>query len=1073
MSSTSYASAVDDESGSSSAGDLRARGEERERSQRGSLAPSVRTFLIADVRGYTRFTQEHGDEEAGRLAGAFAELARETVLSGGGEVVELRGDEALCVFGSARQALGAAVELQLSFRRQTDEGPAFRLPIGIGLDAGEAVPIEGGYRGGALNTAARLCSMAGPGQILATDTVVSLAGRLKGVRFLPRRPVRLKGLEKPVRVIEVVPEGGLPPLPQVVTQKRALMTTRRVAVAAVAGVALLAAVLAFALVYLGGSSGLTALDADAVGAIDADGGGITSQVKLDSAPSAIASGGGFVWAVSETDGTLSRFDPDSEAIRSLAVGGRPGGVAYGAGSVWVTKGAGRGLVQINPKTFAPVQTIAVGNAPGAVAVGTGAVWVVNEVDGTVSRFDLRRGSITDTIPVGPSPSGIAVGAGAVWVASEANGTVLRIDPASRQVVQAVPVGHAPTGIAAGAGGVWVVNSQDGTVSRIDPSTNSVSAAIPVGARPSAVAAGSGTVWVASSGDRTITRIDPATPRITDTVAVGSSPSALTVADGKLWAATLPPLTGHRGGVLRVESAPSQCRCVDPVSALGPDFINASVSSLVYDGLVAYRRVAGVGGARLVPNLAVRLPTPIDDGRTYGFQLRPGIRYSDGTPVRASNFRSSLSRDVALNPYTQLRGIAGVEKCLARPRKPCDLSKGIEVDDRARTITIRLTRRDTEFLYKLALLEASLVPSRTPPRVAPGQRIPGTGPYRIASFDPAHEVRLVRNERFRVWSADARPDGYADEIRFDPLEDGEAKLAAVEKGTADWVSLVDASLPPERQRGVLTRYADRLHNDPSSLVFWFFLNTRVSPFDDVRVRRALNYAIDRKALVGITGGLVTPTCQLLPTSFPGYRPYCPYTQHPSPAGTWTAPDLAKARALVAASGTAGMRVEASSRSDLPVALSVARYFVSVLQQLGYRSSLRVFTDPGKELAYTADSRNRVQLGGTGWHADTLTASNFLQPLFTCAAFMPRSPANMNLFEYCDARLDANMARAAALQASDPVRADELWAKVDHELVDQAVAVPWGSPSDRVLVSKRVGNYQSHLLWGTLFDQLWVK
>ena len=171
---------------------------------------AVRTFLIVDVRGYTRFTQEHGDEEAGRLAAAFAELARETVLSSGGELIELRGDEALCVFGSARQALRAAVELQTSFRRRTDDGPAFALPIGIGLDAGEAVPIEGGYRGGALNTAARLCSLAGPGQILATDTVVSLARRLEGIRFVDRRPVRLKGLEKPVRVIEVVPEAGLP-----------------------------------------------------------------------------------------------------------------------------------------------------------------------------------------------------------------------------------------------------------------------------------------------------------------------------------------------------------------------------------------------------------------------------------------------------------------------------------------------------------------------------------------------------------------------------------------------------------------------------------------------------------------------------------------------------------------------------------------------------------------------------------------------------------------------------------------------------------------------------------------------
>src|SRR5688500_591216 len=120
----------------------------------------VRTFLIADVRGYTRFTQEHGDEEAGKLAARFAALVREAVTAMGGEVVELRGDEALCVFPSARQALRAAVELQIRFRTQVEDQPVFPLGIGIGLDAGEAVPVEGGYRGGALNLAARLCSLA-------------------------------------------------------------------------------------------------------------------------------------------------------------------------------------------------------------------------------------------------------------------------------------------------------------------------------------------------------------------------------------------------------------------------------------------------------------------------------------------------------------------------------------------------------------------------------------------------------------------------------------------------------------------------------------------------------------------------------------------------------------------------------------------------------------------------------------------------------------------------------------------------------------------------------------------------
>jgi adenylate cyclase len=173
----------------------------------------VRTFLIADVRGYTSFTQTRGDEAAGELAAKFAALAREAVTATG-DVIELRGDEALCVFPSARQALRAAVELQFRFRERVEGQPVFPLGIGIGLAAGEAVPVEGGYRGAALNLAARLCSLATGGQILASETVPSLAGTLEGVRFVERRRVRVKGLEKPVRAIEVIPVIELPPVPE-------------------------------------------------------------------------------------------------------------------------------------------------------------------------------------------------------------------------------------------------------------------------------------------------------------------------------------------------------------------------------------------------------------------------------------------------------------------------------------------------------------------------------------------------------------------------------------------------------------------------------------------------------------------------------------------------------------------------------------------------------------------------------------------------------------------------------------------------------------------------------------------
>src|ERR671937_2272755 len=161
----------------------------------------IRTFLIADVRGYTRFTREEGDERAADLAATFSRLVREVIGVRGGGVIEFRGDEALSVFSSARQALRAAVELEGRFR---DED--FPLGIGIGLDAGEAVPVEGGYRGAALNTASRLCAAAHPGQILTTETVATLATRLEGGRVLPARPMRLKGFDRPLRVHDVVRE---------------------------------------------------------------------------------------------------------------------------------------------------------------------------------------------------------------------------------------------------------------------------------------------------------------------------------------------------------------------------------------------------------------------------------------------------------------------------------------------------------------------------------------------------------------------------------------------------------------------------------------------------------------------------------------------------------------------------------------------------------------------------------------------------------------------------------------------------------------------------------------------------
>jgi YVTN family beta-propeller protein len=1037
-------------------GEAEPAGGDGERSPPGGA--QIRTFLIADVRGYTRFTQERGDEEAGRLAATFAEQAREVIEACGGDLLELRGDEALSVFGSARQAIRGAVELQKRFR-----GPdsAFPLGIGIGLDAGEAVPVAGGFRGGALNLAARLCSVAGPGEILASETVTSLARHVDGVQFAPRRAVRLKGIDHPVRVAEVKPAVPLPPPPTLLKPRRRF--PRPVALVALGFVVIAVCLGALALARSGEPEGLPGLDENAVGLVDTGTNRLMAQVALASSADGIAAGAGSVWVSNGPEGTVSRIEPATYDVHTIDVGGRPAGIAYGAGSLWVASSEDRAVAQVDPKSARVVQTIQVGNGPRAVAVGFGAVWVANSTDGTVSWIDLERGVEGGVVSVGGTPVALAASEDAVWVASETSGVVSRIGGRSREVVATVKVGGGPSAVAIGEGAIWVANRLDGTVSRIDPVTNSVTAAIPVGPDPVAVAVGDSTVWVAERGRGTLSRIDAVSGRVEDTVTVEASPAGLALLGDGLWTTALASLASHRGGTLAIESLPFDS--VDPAVAYAPE--SWRIVPLAYDGLVGYRRVAGAAGATLVPNLATHIPTPTDDRTTYTFQLRPGIRYSNGMPVRAGDFRSSLERVFKVNPAAPLpyfQKIVGASACVKQPAE-CDLSKGIETDDETRTVTIHLTSPDSDFLYTLALPFASFVPAGSPPTDASDDPLPGTGPYRVRPPDSGGMVRLVRNPYFRVWSSDARPDGYPDEIVIRVTNNAEKQVAAVESGEADW-----AEVPSERIRALATNRASRLHSDPTVSTYYMFLNVRVPPFDDIQVRRALNYAADRAQLVELFGGSLAaqPTCQVVPPNIFGYRPYCPYTVDPGPAGSWTAPDLAKASRLVEASGTKGMKITVWTFAGQE---SIGRYFTSLLDLLGYAASLRVL-DQGQYFSAVADSSSGAQIGTTAWFADIPSASNFVR-LFSCESFLPASSGNINYSGLCDPSVDAAIDAAEQAQTLDPQAGGDLWAVADRKLTHTAAAVPFANLRTVVLVSERVGNYQHHPVWGTLLDQLWVR
>ena len=168
-------------------------------------AAAIFVFLIADIRGYTNFTARQGDDAAARLTTRFAGMASAAMERWDGRLVESRGDEVLGVFASARQAVRAAGDLQARYAEAVDGHDELPPGIGIGLDIGEATPVDNGYRGAALNRAARLCSLAGAGETLVSPGVVYVAPHVEGVRFESRGQAQLKGFPEPVAILLAAP----------------------------------------------------------------------------------------------------------------------------------------------------------------------------------------------------------------------------------------------------------------------------------------------------------------------------------------------------------------------------------------------------------------------------------------------------------------------------------------------------------------------------------------------------------------------------------------------------------------------------------------------------------------------------------------------------------------------------------------------------------------------------------------------------------------------------------------------------------------------------------------------------
>jgi peptide/nickel transport system substrate-binding protein len=526
---------------------------------------------------------------------------------------------------------------------------------------------------------------------------------------------------------------------------------------------------------------------------------------------------------------------------------------------------------------------------------------------------------------------------------------------------------------------------------------------------------------------------------------------------------------HKGGTFTI-LANSSFGVADPAQNYTLEEWQLLINT--HDGLTQFKRVGGTEGTKIVPDLATALPTPTDGGKTYVFHIRPGIKFSDGTTMKPSDFVRTFERQFTVpGPTSFYSGIVGANKCST---KKCDLSKGVVADNSAMTLTIHLTAPDTEFFDKIALPFAYVVPGNTPLKLTGNNVPPGTGPYMWQSYNPNTSAVLVRNPYFKLWSKDAQPEGYPDKIieKYGlPISE---EVTQVQNGQADEV--FDGDVIPSDRLSELNspQYQNQVHVNPLTADWYFALNTKTAPFNNLKARQAINFAADRNAYVKIGGGtsLAVPTCQILPPNFPGYKPYCPYTAG-SDHTKWTAPDIAKAKQLVQQSGTAGMKVVVNSATD-ETSKALALQMVSDLNKIGYKASTQLLTG-SIQYPFVQNSNNskKWQVAWSAWYQDYPVPSDFLNVLLGCGSIHPGSDASPNIAAFCDQAIQAKMTQASSMQLTNLSGANNLWAQVDHEVTDQAPWVDLYNPKQIDFLSKRVGNYQWNPQWYILIDQLWVQ
>jgi len=480
----------------------------------------------------------------------------------------------------------------------------------------------------------------------------------------------------------------------------------------------------------------------------------------------------------------------------------------------------------------------------------------------------------------------------------------------------------------------------------------------------------------------------------------------------------------------------------------PDYVDPQLSYTVegwevlwntYVPLLTYRHQKGEAGTDVVPGLAKDMPQISPEGTTYKLTLRPNMKYSDGTPIKAGDFTYAIKRLFKANSGGSVfyEGIVGATDFA---EGKADGISGIVTDDATGDITITLDKPNGTFTNVLGLTFAAPVPPSTPlDKDATNNPPPSSGPFMISKVDAPNSLVLERNPQFKtVKDAGATevPDAQVDKITVAQNKNNSAQVTGVEQNKIDYMQS-----PPDADRlsEVKAKFADRFRLENSINTYYFWMNTKTAPFNDVRVRQAINYAIDPEALNRVFGGRLHPTQQILPPGMPGYDEFKLYP----------GPDMNKAKALLAEANPADKNITVWT-DDEPDRKRIGEYYHDLLNELGFNAQLKVISGDVYFTTIGNLSTPDLDTGFADWFQDFPHPDDFFRPLLNGENILPTN--NNNFSQVAIPANDAKMDELRTGQLTEEAR--KQYAELDKSYMEQAVWAPYGNEEFATFVSERI-------------------